>query len=132
MKGECNHRDKYNSVVEGRGRNENSWWDQKMGRGGNILSPVTFWEFLSFEDYCKQVDRVADSLRLDLDKVSKNRKFIHDTRVRLELIRATAYSMYVDRILNSQRYGESFESQGDFEKWKSERMAEIVRRLFVK
>ena len=51
-----------------------------------------------------------------MDKVSKNRKFIHDTRVRLELIRATAYSMYVDRILNSQRYGESFESQGDFEK----------------
>lgn len=132
LKVECNHRHKYNSVFEGGVKNENSWLNQKMLRGGNILSPVTFWEFLSFEDYCKQVDRVADSLRLDLDKVSKNRKFIHDTRVRLELIRATAYSMYVDRILNSQRYGESFESQGDFEKWKSERMAEIVPKIVCK
>lgn len=129
---ECNHRNKYDSVFKGGLKNENSWLNQKMLRGWYILSPVTFWEFLSFEDYCKQIDCVADSLRLDLDKISRNRKFIHDTRVRLELIQATAYSMYVDRVLNSQRYRESFECQEDFEKWKSGKMVEIVPMIVRK
>lgn len=124
---ECNMRMRHESVFEGETGRVNKWLNQRLLRGNSLLYAPSFSkEYISLNDYCSRIDRVADSLQADMKNLDVNQKFVRNMERRLNFMRVDAYCRYVERMIDMQRYGGKFDTPETFEAWKKEELAKVV------
>ena len=126
---EHNERHRYKSVFKGDTEQENRWLNQQLLRMPDLLRKFAIREGMqTFPSYKQEIDATVDSLGKDLRARQWDASFVENVLLRLDLAKAKAYCMYVQRKIGRQRYGGGFQDGEGFETWKNEQMA-IVRPL---
>ncbi len=123
MELESNPRNRHESVFKGDLAEVNGWMNQEIMRNARILNSPKIQGKMSYADYRKETNHVADSLLGDMKRFKMGGAFETTMERRMNLMRAHAYGLYEQKIIAMQRYRGGFETQEEFDVWRNELMA---------